>query len=277
MGKTEKIVVLSVLLAVVLLFVWSLQGDGKSVAASGGDADANRTAADQKAEPANRTAERGKTPRPGSSAGTAEQREAQRRRAGSARPDVDRGQSSRVAAKDAGIELVPKESSLLFAELGPKEGQSKTLNANQTGTSPATPDRGRVNTLRVQPGWDLVTTVGLEATLDPELMILRPAAGSTWEGLARDLYGSETKAGLLKRNNEGMRTPGARIFVPATDDLGDQADLFIVEVLPGESLWGVASRTLKKGSRWREIYEANLDVISDPDLVAPGTRLRIPR
>ena len=47
-------------------------------------------------------------------------------------------------------------------------------------------------------------------------------------------------------------------------------------VRQGESLWGVARRTLGKGSRWREIYEANRDAIADPDYLAPGTELAIP-
>ena len=38
MGKTEKIVVLSVLFAVVVLFVWSLQGPEARAAAAGGGA-----------------------------------------------------------------------------------------------------------------------------------------------------------------------------------------------------------------------------------------------
>ena len=51
MGKTEKIVVLSVLFAVVVLFVWSLQGPEARAAAAGGDPTAPTT--DEPADSAN--------------------------------------------------------------------------------------------------------------------------------------------------------------------------------------------------------------------------------
>ena len=45
----------------------------------------------------------------------------------------------------------------------------------------------------------------------------------------------------------------------------------------GESLWAIAEQELGDGSRWREIYDANKDVIGDnPDLIKPGQTLKIP-
>lgn len=47
-------------------------------------------------------------------------------------------------------------------------------------------------------------------------------------------------------------------------------------VKPGDTLWAIAKLTLGDGSRWREIYEANRDVIGpDPNLIIPGQELRI--
>ena len=73
-----------------------------------------------------------------------------------------------------------------------------------------------------------------------------------------------------------MDEPGELIFVPAKDNLGALGETLIVEVQKGETLWGVATRTLGSGQRWREIYEANRDVVPDPDYPAPGTVLTIP-
>lgn len=49
------------------------------------------------------------------------------------------------------------------------------------------------------------------------------------------------------------------------------------QVKPGDSLWAIAKRALGDGSRWREIYEANRDVIGpDPNVIQVGMTLRIP-
>jgi hypothetical protein len=58
-----------------------------------------------------------------------------------------------------------------------------------------------------------------------------------------------------------------------------------VLVRPGDCLWSLARHDLPPGAsaseiatRWRAIYAANRDVIgSDPDVVEPGQRLRLPR
>lgn len=47
-------------------------------------------------------------------------------------------------------------------------------------------------------------------------------------------------------------------------------------VKSGDTLWAIAKRTLSDGSRWREIYNNNTDVIGkDPNLIFPGQVLRI--
>ena len=47
-------------------------------------------------------------------------------------------------------------------------------------------------------------------------------------------------------------------------------------VQPGESLSTIAAFYYGKGTLWREIWEANLDVISNPDFVPEGTEIFIP-
>lgn len=47
-------------------------------------------------------------------------------------------------------------------------------------------------------------------------------------------------------------------------------------VKPGDTLWAIAKKTLNDGSRWREIYNNNVNVIGkDPNLIRPGQVLRI--
>ena len=48
------------------------------------------------------------------------------------------------------------------------------------------------------------------------------------------------------------------------------------EVTKGESLWKIAERYYGDGSLYPKIFEANRDVLSDPDKISPGQKLRIP-
>lgn len=47
-------------------------------------------------------------------------------------------------------------------------------------------------------------------------------------------------------------------------------------VAKGDSLSKIAQRAYGDGRKWRKIYEANKDIIEDPDLIYPGQALRIP-
>ncbi len=47
-------------------------------------------------------------------------------------------------------------------------------------------------------------------------------------------------------------------------------------VKKGDSLWSISKQQLGSGARWREIYEANKDVIKDPNRIYVGQVLQIP-
>ncbi len=47
-------------------------------------------------------------------------------------------------------------------------------------------------------------------------------------------------------------------------------------VVKGDSLSKIASGQYGNAQKWRRIYEANRDLIKDPDLIYPGQQLRIP-
>ncbi len=47
-------------------------------------------------------------------------------------------------------------------------------------------------------------------------------------------------------------------------------------VVRGDTLWALAAARFGDPLRWREIHRANLDVLTDPDRLLPGKRLRIP-
>jgi nucleoid-associated protein YgaU len=47
-------------------------------------------------------------------------------------------------------------------------------------------------------------------------------------------------------------------------------------VVKGDSLSKIAKREYGDASKWRQIYQANRDVIDNPDLIEPGQDLIIP-
>jgi nucleoid-associated protein YgaU len=47
-------------------------------------------------------------------------------------------------------------------------------------------------------------------------------------------------------------------------------------VVKGDSLSKIAKREYGDASKWRRIYEANKDLIKDPDLIYPGQELKVP-
>lgn len=61
------------------------------------------------------------------------------------------------------------------------------------------------------------------------------------------------------------------------DEIANPAPRFLeYTVVRGDSLWRIAQKALNDGRRWREIYEANRDVIVIGYLIHPGQKLRIP-
>ena len=50
----------------------------------------------------------------------------------------------------------------------------------------------------------------------------------------------------------------------------------IYEVVSGDSLSKIAKREYGKANEWKRIYEANLDILKDPDKIYPGQKLKIP-
>ena len=47
-------------------------------------------------------------------------------------------------------------------------------------------------------------------------------------------------------------------------------------VVKGDSLSKIAQREYGDANKWRRIYEANKDLINDPDLIYPGQELKVP-
>ncbi len=48
------------------------------------------------------------------------------------------------------------------------------------------------------------------------------------------------------------------------------------EVKSGDSLSKIAKRFYGSGNEWKKIFEANTDVLKDPNKIFPGQKLKIP-
>jgi nucleoid-associated protein YgaU len=47
-------------------------------------------------------------------------------------------------------------------------------------------------------------------------------------------------------------------------------------VVPGDSLSKIAKREYGDGNLWKRIFDANTDLLKDPDKIFPGQKLKIP-
>jgi nucleoid-associated protein YgaU len=48
------------------------------------------------------------------------------------------------------------------------------------------------------------------------------------------------------------------------------------EVKSGDSLSKIAKRFYGNGNAWKKIFDANTDILKDPDKISPGQKLKIP-
>ena len=61
-----------------------------------------------------------------------------------------------------------------------------------------------------------------------------------------------------------------------TDPIAGSAAGRNYTVVKGDSLSKIAKDQYGDANKWRKIYEANKDLIKDPDLIYPGQSFRIP-
>jgi nucleoid-associated protein YgaU len=66
--------------------------------------------------------------------------------------------------------------------------------------------------------------------------------------------------GIFKSAGSATAPPPARLYT----------------VIRGETLQKIAKREYGKARHWKKIYEANQDVIKDPEVIRPGQMLRLP-
>ena len=87
---------------------------------------------------------------------------------------------------------------------------------------------------------------------------------------------------LTGKGKPGPAPDALKRTADATPKAGDAAGSSATEtfyvVKPGDTLWKIAEAHYGagKGAKYMEIFEANRPMLTDPDKIQPGQRLRIP-
>ena len=193
----------------------------------------------------------------------------------------------------------------------PEAGQATTpalLDSVVDTGAPGVTTAGAPVAVPIPAGSILKTTEGLQESFMTDAMFYTWKTGDTFPALAQRFYGDPSRLATLKRLNEGRSEvqPGERVLIPIFDldavqapatpavaaksapaTTGAAAPAPKSEPAPasgarthtvkeGESLWKIAKQELGSGARWNEIYEANRDVLPNPEAVHTGQKLRVP-
>lgn len=88
-----------------------------------------------------------------------------------------------------------------------------------------------------------------------------------------DSFATKEKAVLLAGNLKDVeRVNDENLEAPASEEVTE-----FYTVKSGDSLWKIAQEFYGNGNKYQEIFEANKEVIKNPDLIYPGQTLRIPK
>jgi len=92
------------------------------------------------------------------------------------------------------------------------------------------------------------------------------------------------KAILMAGNVQGVTKVVTEIYFPAepgnadsgTTEYVEPGDVEYYEIQSGDTLSGIAKRYYGDASKYPQIFDANREVIQDPDLIFVGQKIRIP-
>ena len=88
-----------------------------------------------------------------------------------------------------------------------------------------------------------------------------------------DTAEAKEKTVLIAGNMKGVASVnGDALTAPEAEA---ETEYYVIK--SGDTLWAIASKFLGNGSKYPEIFEANREVIEDPDKIFPGQKIRIPR
>lgn len=292
MGKIEKYVVLTVLFVVALILGVSLNAP-EGVAAAELSEELAAVDTEAAAEPARAPIQRGR-PGDGERAGD----RPVERSAPVSRSQVSRDQPGAVASEPVAADraLAPAGSATGSAGTGDQPGGPAGLLSTARPRSTRGPaERPPAEALPQDDGTGngyLLSTVGLVPSLSDEFMIYTWQQGDSFAGLADRYFGSRLHVNRLLTNNEGLEDgdlrAGDQILVPvrsseaelpaagAAPGAAPYAGATTYVVQAGDVLGTISTAVYGTSKSWRKIYDANRDVLADPNRLMVGMVLRIP-
>jgi len=97
-------------------------------------------------------------------------------------------------------------------------------------------------------------------------------------GILGDLFGKKSKPPADFSNvKSGGSSTAPEVRAPETAPAAPAATSRTYVVVKGDSLSKIAKLEYGDANKWRKIYEANRDIIKNPDLIYPGQELKIPQ
>jgi nucleoid-associated protein YgaU len=88
---------------------------------------------------------------------------------------------------------------------------------------------------------------------------------------------SNVQSGSSSTAPDAAADPRPPITPTGTGTSGTAAEDDTYVVVAGDSLSKIAKRHYGDMNQWQRIFEANRDQISNPDLIHPGQKLKLPR
>lgn len=88
-----------------------------------------------------------------------------------------------------------------------------------------------------------------------------------------DTQATKEKAVLLAGNVKGVKGVDDTYFTAPVSE--EEVEFYVVK--PGDSLSKIAKAVYGNAMKYPEIFEANREVVKDPNLIYPGQKLRLPK
>lgn len=96
-------------------------------------------------------------------------------------------------------------------------------------------------------------------------------------GIFDDILGKKGDTpSAAKPDFSNVQSGGSSTVAAAPEPVATRGSGRTYVVVDGDSLSKIAKREYGDASQWRRIYEANTDLIKDPDLIYPGQELKVP-
>lgn len=86
---------------------------------------------------------------------------------------------------------------------------------------------------------------------------------------------AKEKTVLMAGNMKGVASVNADGLIAPEPEAPVEVEYYTIK--SGDTLWAIAKNFLGNGSKYPEIFEANREVIEDPDKIFVGQKIRIPR